>query len=245
MKNFPDGRAALTAFPAAGLKKQTQGDKKMNTTETHAVHGPSMEAVLGGIAANSITEGIGAIGTIALAVIGLAGLYAYEMAAIATIVIGAVILMQGGLVSLACRRLSAQGVSERHTRELGGGVTAEFFGGLAGIVLGILSLFQAAPDTLLAVAVLVFGAALLLGGGTVSRLGWLLQTQNQTTPPDTSGAVVAVGSGGHMLIGLATVVLGILAVIGLVPMTLILVGLLCLGASALFSGSTINGSVAQ
>ena len=145
----------------------------MNTTETHAVQGPSMEAVLGGIAASSITEGIGAIGTIALAVIGLAGLYAYEMAAIATIVTGAIILMEGGLVSLACRRLAVLSAGERHARELGGGVTAEFFGGLAGIVLGIL------------------------------------------------------------------------AIIGLAPMTLILVGLLCLGASALFSGSTINGSVAH
>lgn len=217
----------------------------MNTTETHAVQGPSMEAVLGGIAASSITEGIGAIGTIALAVIGLAGLYAYEMAAIATIVTGAIILMEGGLVSLACRRLAVLSAGERHARELGGGVTAEFFGGLAGIVLGILSLFQPAPDTLLAVAVLVFGAALLLGGGTVSRLSWLLQTQSQTSSPDTTGAIAAMGTGGHMLIGLATVVLGILAIIGLAPMTLILVGLLCLGASALFSGSTINGSVAH
>jgi hypothetical protein len=40
-----------------------------------------------------------------------------------------------------------------------------------------------------------------------------------------------------MLIGLGAVVLGILAVIGLSSLTLVLIGLLSLGASALFSGS--------
>jgi hypothetical protein len=44
-------------------------------------------------------------------------------------------------------------------------------------------------------------------------------------------------SSGQMLIGLGAVVLGILAVIGLSSLTLVLIGLLSLGASALFSGS--------
>jgi len=206
----------------------------MNTTETHAVHGAPTESTLSGIAGGSIAEGVGAIAAIALAIIGLAGILINDMAAVATIVIGAVILMEGGLAGLAYRRLPSQGASERQTRELGGGVTAEFFGGLAGIVLGILGLFQPMPDTLLAVAVLVFGATLLLGGGAVSHLIWPVQIQIQAQTQEAPGTVLAVGAGGHMLVGLATVVLGILAIIGLFPMTLILVGLLSLGASALF-----------
>jgi hypothetical protein len=43
-----------------------------------------------------------------------------------------------------------------------------------------------------------------------------------------------------MFIGLAAVVLGILAIVGLAPWTLILAGLLSLGASALFAGPVIN-----
>ena len=43
---------------------------------------------------------------------------------------------------------------------------------------------------------------------------------------------------GSVFMGLAVTVLGILAVIGLVPMTLTLVGFLCLGAGAFFSGSS-------
>lgn len=211
----------------------------MNTTETQAMHGTTVESLLSGIAGGSIAEGIGAIAVIALSIVGLAGIYTGDVAAIAAIVIGAVILMEGGLVGLACRHLSAQGAAERQSRELGGGVTAEFFGGLAGIVLGILALFQPLPNTLLGVAVLVYGAAVLLGGGTISRLSWLVQSQAQPAEQQPSGFGYAVGAGGHMIIGLATVVLGILAIIGLAPMTLVLVGLLSLGAGALFSGSTM------
>jgi hypothetical protein len=217
----------------------------MNTTsETHTSHGLLSETIVGGMAGNSITEGIGAIATIALAIIGLAGVFADIVAPVATIVIGAVLLMEGVLAGAAVRRLSSQGVSARQTG-MGSGVTAGFFGGLAGIVLGILALFRtapgASPDILLAVAVLVYGAALLIGGGTIVRT---LQFQNQTTAQDMSGATIATGSG-SMLIGLATVVLGILAIIGLVPMTLILIGLLSLGAGALFSGSTVSSETFQ
>lgn len=217
----------------------------MNTAETHAVREPTIESLLSGIAGGSITEGIGAVATIALAIVGLAGIFTNIVAAVATIVIGAIILMEGGLVSSAYRRLSAQGASGTQMRELGSGVTAEFFGGLAGIILGILALFGTAPHSLLAVAILVFGTAVLLGGGTVSRLSWLLQSQAQLAETGGTGNPNIMGAGGHTLIGLATVVLGILAVIGLAPMVLIQVGLLSLGAGALFSGSTMNsGSVA-
>jgi hypothetical protein len=48
-------------------------------------------------------------------------------------------------------------------------------------------------------------------------------------------------SPGSLLIGLAAVVLGILAIIGLVPMTLVLVGLMSLGGCALFSSSNFAG----
>ena len=97
----------------------------MNTTEAHAVHEHSTETFLSGLAGSSIAEGIGALSAMILAIIGLAGIFADDMAAIATIVVGAVILMEGGLAGLACRWLPFQG-AERQTLELGGGVTAEF-----------------------------------------------------------------------------------------------------------------------
>lgn len=204
----------------------------MNTTsETHIEY-------FSGIANGSVTEGAGAIATIILTIIGLAGVFANIVAPVATIVIGAVFLMEGVWVNAVARRTSSQSQGARGTLGVGNGVSSGFFGGLAGIVLGILALFRTVPgtgaDMLLAAAVLVYGAALLVGSGAISHLTAI---QNPANP-------AAAASSGSMFVGLASVVLGILAVIGLVPMTLILVGLLSLGSGALFSGASASAEAA-
>ncbi|HEV2320587.1 MAG TPA: hypothetical protein VGV18_12600 [Verrucomicrobiae bacterium] len=198
----------------------------MNATEsTHPLHRFLPETLTGG----SVTEGIGALGTIVLAILGLAGIFTNIVASVATIVIGVVFLADSMLARSAITTLNAQGVQSG----MGSGMTAGFFAGIAGIVLGIISFFRPIPDALVAVAVLVYGGALLLSGGTLPRLTWLLSGQMDST----NAAWASCGSG-SVFLGLAVTVLGILAVIGLVPMTLALVGLLCLGAAAFFSGSS-------
>jgi len=207
----------------------------MNTTETHAIQGaatdPMARVSFGGI----ITERIGAIATIVLAILGLAGILAGDLAGIGTIVIGAVMLMDGGLARQARRRLAAHATYGSAVEDMGGGISAEFLGGFAGIVLGILAMFQSMSHTLLAVALLVYGAVLLLSGGPASPLAALLQFRGQPAMQNTQGMAFATQSSGHIFVGLAALVLGILAVVGLVPLTLVLVGLLGLGANALFS----------
>ncbi len=194
----------------------------MNTTtsETH------MDYFIG-IAGGSVTEGAGAIATIILSIIGLAGVFANIVAPVAVIVIGTVFLMEGIWLNAAIRRQNSQ--PAKRTLGMANGVTAGFFAGMAGIVLGILALFRTTPgtatDVLLAAAVLVYGAALLLGGGAFSHLTGM------------ADITMAHANSGSLLIGLSAVVLGILAIIGLVPSTLILVALLSLGGAALFSGS--------
>lgn len=199
------------------------------TSETHVEY-------FGGIAGGSIAEGAGAISTIILAIIGLAGVLANIVAPVAAIVIGVVFLMEGVMLNATARRLSPQGA--KRSLGMANGMTAGFFGGLAGIVLGILALFQTAPgerpEILLAVAVLVYGTALLVGGGAFSL----------TATPEPSTTIGPMSSG-SLLIGLAAVVLGILAIIGLAPMTLVLVGLLSLGGGALFSGSNAVSETSQ
>lgn len=196
----------------------------MNTSEqTHPLHRYMPESLTGG----SVTEGIGALGAVVLAILGLAGIFSNIVASVAAIVIGAVFLADSMLARAAVSTLNAQGISSG----IGSGMSAGFFAGIAGIVLGILSFFHAAP-VLLAVAVLVYGAALLLSAGGLARLNWLLAS----SPESRSEAVAEAGSG-NVFMGLSVTVLGILAVIGLVPMTLTLVGFLCLGAGAFFSGS--------
>lgn len=191
-------------------------------TINHPLHRIWPETIAGG----SVTEGIGAFSAMILAILGLAGIFTNIVASVATIVVGAVFLAESMLAKSAAQILSSQGTATG----AGAGMGAGFFGGVAGIVLGILSFFHPMPEKLISVAVLVFGAALFLSGGTLARLNTLL---NQP-----QGAV-AVSSSGSPFIGLAVTVLGLLAVIGLVPMTLALTGLLCLGAGALFSGTPV------
>jgi len=200
-------------------------EKQMNASETQS-H-PIQRILHETIASSSVTEGIGALSTIVLAILGLAGVFTNIVASVATIVVGAIFLADNMLARSAAHTLSSRGVRTG----LGNGVSASFFAGIAGIVLGILSFFHPMPERLLSVAVLVFGAALLLGGGTYARLNWLL-----SHPEDTGSAAMTTVNGG-VFAGLAVTVLGILAVIGLAPMTLALVGLLCLGTAALFSGT--------
>jgi hypothetical protein len=188
----------------------------MNTTETHAIeHAPARETSSASkwVAGGSMMEAVGAIATIALAIVGLAGVFSATMAAIATIVIGAAFLLESGSFS-AAQLSSRSGEFEGAS----GGTSAAFLGGVAGIVLGILALLGIASITLLSVAAIVYGATFLLSG--VGQSGNL-----------------AAAAGGHTLVGLGAAVLGILAVVGLSPLVLVLVALLSLGAGALFSGS--------
>ncbi|HTV40056.1 MAG TPA: hypothetical protein VMF08_05750 [Candidatus Sulfotelmatobacter sp.] len=196
----------------------------MNASEqAHPLHRYLPETLTSG----SVTEGIGALGVIVLAILGLAGIFTNIVAPVATIVIGAVFLADSMLARSAISALNERGIRAGS----GSGMTAGFFAGIAGIVLGILSFFHSAP-VFVAVSLLVYGGALLLSGGTLARLNWLL------TNPEGADSAAAAGGSGSAFMGLAVTVLGILAVIGLVPMTLSLVGLLCLGASAFFSGTS-------
>ena len=158
------------------------------------------------------------IAVIALAIVGLAGALAPTLAAIATIVTGAAILIEGG--SWEAGIAVAAAGSEARATALSRSPSAEALGGVAGIVLGILALLGIVPETLVSVAVLVFGATLLLSGSPFSEKAWF------------SGA-----ADGQLLLGLGVSVLGLLAVIGISQMSLILVGLLVLGVAGLFGGS--------
>ena len=89
----------------------------------------------------------------------------------AVIGIGISLLCEGGTVGARFSRLLANATGkEANYANLGGGLTAEFMAGATGIVLGLLSLLGVVPTVLPAVAVIVFGGALLLGSGAAARL---------------------------------------------------------------------------
>lgn len=165
------------------------------------------------------------VAVIALAIVGLAGELSATMAAIATIVVGAAILIEGGAWQAGALSFQAADIREAALKQV---PSAEGLGGVGGIVLGILALLGVAPATLLSVAVLVFGATLLLSGSTFPERAWF------AGPAD-----------GQLLLGLSVTVLGLLAVIGIAQLSLILVGLLVLGVAGLFGGSAKTARVVE
>lgn len=202
-------------------------------------HQPAAEAqraTLRWVASGSIMEAIGAMATIALAIVGLAGIFPLVMAAIATIVISAAILIEGGAFSAGSATVSS--TSEAQAVEAGGGASTTFLGGIAGVILGILALLGVAGAELVAVALLVLGTTFMLSGVSSVTVG-------QMAPPTAGGpgfvqSTRAAGSGGQVMVGIAAVVLGILAVVGLSQVVLVLVGLLSIGGAALLGGSALG-----
>lgn len=185
----------------------------MNATEAQAGYRPAYEetAARRTFAGSAVMESLGALATIALAIVGLTGTLSITVAAIATIVLGAAVWIEGGGFAASYRAEIPREGAEAWTRSET--LSAEFLGGLSGIVLGVLALLGIAPLTLLSIAALVFGATFLLSSGT------------------------GIASGSQTMFGLAGLVLGLLAICGLGSLTLVLVALVCLGASALFNGA--------
>jgi hypothetical protein len=184
-----------------------------------------------------------------LAIIGLTGFDPEGMAGIATIVLGAALLIQGGTILTEYSNVIFATATPVSVDRIGGeGLSAMFIVGAGGIVLGVLALLGIASGTLTAIAVIAFGSALLLGSSLVRQL-YLLQMQAQQSTGPRSGnelltGQMAAGSAGvQLLAGLAAVVLGILAVAGQSATVLTLAALLLLGVTVLLTGSTLSGLV--
>jgi hypothetical protein len=194
--------------------------------------------------AGSLGEGIIGAGTIAVAIIALAGLFPFILLPIATIAIGAALLLQGGEISARIRELLEYnlGADRAAAGEMGTGISAEILGGLAGIALGILALAGTMPLTLVAVASLIFGVTLILGSGTLARIKGMILEYTETNEMARRIAREAVNASAsvQLLIGLGAMTLGILALIGIRPLPLLLISMLVLGASDLLSGTALG-----
>lgn len=201
-----------------------------------------LEAVTG---TGSIAEAVGGAAAIVLAIVGLAGGLPSFLAAIAVIAMGCALVFQGGALATRSSRLLTQATNDRWAaQELGGGLSAELFGGLCGIVLGILALVQVYPAVLLPIAVIVFGGTVLLACGTMSGLNNLTVERywgRNHYARRVAGELVSTATTVQALGGLAAIVLGIIGLAGAYPVTLALVAVLTLGSTLLLSSASISG----
>ena len=192
--------------------------------------------------ASSFVEAIAGVGAVILAILGLAGFLPVTFASIATIALGAALLLEGGSIGSRLY-VAASRDGQDVPSELMGGLGAESLSGLGALALGILALIGVDTFILLEVALLVFGAGLLFGSAATWRVNYPRIGGYATN--DTAGYVareaVHAASGAHALVGLAAVILGILALLGNSPMILVLAGILSVGGAIVLSGAAIGG----
>jgi len=208
------------------------------------------------VAYGGLIDAIGGVATIVLVICGLVGIAPPMMVAIATIVFGVALLIQGGaMLSEYTQVVFPGGVRTSSIEQMGGNSLAlVFLVGAGGIVLGVLSLLGISAAVLTPVAAIGYGTALLLSSNAVWRLYMLRRAsaqmetavgQSQHVGAEMLASEMASGSAGiQALAGLAAIVLGILALAGnTAELTLNLVALLALGSTIVLTGSTLSATV--
>jgi hypothetical protein len=109
-----------------------------------------------------------------------------------------------------------------------GGISLAMFAGLCTIVLAILGLASIVPVFMACIAAIVVGAGFLFEGGTSAPLRYNVRSRfNEMSEGGLSAQAIG---------GIASIVLGILALLGTNPVMLLSISVLALGAS-LFVGS--------
>jgi hypothetical protein len=167
-----------------------------------------------------VAESAVGVAVIALGIVGLGGIAVNQMVAIATIIFGVALLMQG--MEMAVEASAGES-------ETGGAMMVEVLAGLAGVVLGILAFIGDPAASVTPAAMIVFGGALLLSGAT------------RIASPRFAGEAWTGALSAQILTGFAAAVLGIIAyIVKDHAQSLTLAALLPLGASLVVSGAAIG-----
>lgn len=203
--------------------------------KTMATH----ESMAKTVATGAGAEAVAGAGAVVLAILGLAGLFPMILASIAVIAAGAAFLFQGAAVAARHRRLAFE--AGGGDVEIETGISVEIIGGLAGIALGILALIGIGTVALLAISTIVFGGTLLFGSPTIYRAS-RAEPGNQIVD-EIARETTAGAAGAQALVGIGSVTLGILALVGLVPQELVLVAVLCVGGATLLSGGALTNKM--
>jgi hypothetical protein len=187
-----------------------------------------------------LSEGAAGIAVIVLSIIGLAAVATGSMASIATIVIGAGLMVEAANTAMEYGRVTRVEAGIGEIAEPGADMTVEFMAGGTGIVLGILSLIGINAVHLVPAALIVFGAALLLAGVSPTQIGTVTMGEGMARNV-TWRSELSPSRGIQMLIGVAAVILGILALVVMADnAVLALVGLLAVGAGLLATSANFT-----
>lgn len=196
-------------------------------------------ALVGG----AITAAASGIAAVILSILGLVHIGPLLMTPIAAIVIGAGLLSESGTLAVEYSEILSKTRRNRWRKvEFGSGASAEMLAGIAVITLGILSLLNLEPLVLLPVSVITLGACLLLSTGTKALLNSMRLEipENHRRAEMVAHTTLRGAIWVQIVVGLAAIVLGILALAGWVSLILTLVAMLAIGASILLTGAAVS-----
>lgn len=187
----------------------------------------------------SFAETIAGAGAVALAILAIIGVLPIVLGAIATMAVGVGLFLGGGSIAARTRQIDPTPRGRAVRRQIMGGLGMEALAGASGAVLGLLALLGINSLTLLSVAAIVLGGALLMASAATSRLEADLDRMAASGEHHMSHEAVYVASGSDFLVGIGAIVLGILALTGWAPLTLSLVAMLAVGAAGMLNGSSL------
>ena len=224
-EHYPEQEYRTSVSPGYERREPVREEMK---TPAKLVTGASTMAALAGA------------GAVVLAILGLLGVLPVQLLAIATIVAGGALLVEGLGIATALARLNRFLDGGRYEKAAGGGVTVEALGGATGVVLGVLALLNIEPLVLLPIAALVFGATFLLGAGAAQEV-------DQVVSQEMGGGVAIGSSGARALVGIGAGVLGILVLAGVgdAPIVMTLVAMLAVGAGEFLIGATFGARMGK
>jgi hypothetical protein len=126
---------------------------------------------------------------------------------------------------------------ETSAANYGGFVDA--IGGIATAVLAIIALTGVQSDMFVAIATIVFGAALLVHGGAM-----LSEYAHVIFPPGSTAGSAQEFTGGSLsavfLVGAAGIVLGVLALLGIYPVILSSIAVIAFGCALVLSSNSVR-----
>lgn len=180
---------------------------------------------------------------IVLSILGLAAVSPGVLTSVAAIVVGVGLLIEAANTGIEFSRVTNQagqtGVAQ--SGELGADVSVELMAGVAGVVLGVLALIGAGSVMhLLPAALIVYGGALLLAGFSATTVTGMQAIPGSGTL--TMQSDLAPARGLQVLVGVAAIVLGILAFVLSAGATLLIVGFLVVGAALLATSANFTQS---
>jgi hypothetical protein len=194
----------------------------------------------------SLGETGGGIALIVLSILALAKMDPMLLNAIAVILAGIALLIEDrSLLTKYAGALSYAPAYGPGTSTAPDGVSAGTLAGISGIVLGILAILGIAAATLTAVAIVIFGAAVLFDFAARAQIMALRMVDRESSEQSAKLALTAASSTNTsaMLVGVALITLGILALAGLTTSILVTVALLGLGAYLFLQNAAVAGSL--